>query len=234
MEANLELTLDELVKVLGLFTGAMLIAACLAGALLLAVLVFGVPSLAHVQLQLAKTPWHLSRATGVVAYLLLTASVAWGLLLSTKIIKDLAPPPFALAMHNFISWLAIGLAGFHGAVLLLDGYYNFSVLNLLIPFTGPYKPFWVGLGVIGLYLMALTSASFSWRKWLGQQGWRRLHYLTFPAYGLATLHGLIAGTDSVNLGTRAMFVGSAAFILFLTNYRILAEHRERRSMARQP
>ncbi len=172
------------------------------------------------------TAWHLTRATGTVAYLLLTGSVAWGLILTTRIIKEVTPPPLVMAMHKFISWLAIGLAGFHALILLYDTYYTYTLAHLMIPFIGPYRPGWVGLGVIGMYLSLLTSVSYAWRKWLGHKSWRALHYLTFPAYALVTVHGLMAGTDSADAGMRVMFLGSVLLVLFLTNYRLLASREQ--------
>lgn len=174
-----------------------------------------------------KAPWYLTRATGTVAYLLLSGATVWGLVLSTKIVRELVPPPLAMALHSALSWLAIGLAGFHAFALLFDSYYLYTAANLLVPFLGPYRPEWVGLGTIGLYGMILTSASFSFRKWIGTQSWRRLHYLTFPLYLLVTVHGLMAGTDSHAPGMRAMYVGSALLVLFLTTYRVLTMQPKR-------
>ena len=168
----------------------------------------------------AKAPWHFSRASGVVAYLLLSASTIWGLLLTTRFIKSTVPAPLTLAMHNILGWLAISLSIVHALALLFDDYYIYTVSNLLVPFTGPYRPEWVGVGIIGLYIMVITAASFSWRGWMGQLWWRRLHYLTYLAYGLVTVHGLMAGTDSGNLGMRVMFWGSALVITGMTFYRV--------------
>lgn len=172
----------------------------------------------------AKGAWYLSRSTGTVAYLLLSASTIWGLVLSSKIVKEMVPAPVALGLHSALGWLAVVLAGFHGFVLLFDGYYAFHLLDLLVPFSGPYRPAWVGLGIVGLYLALITSASFSWRKWLGQQWWRRLHMLTFVAYALVTVHGLTAGTDSGRPGMMLLYAGSGLLVFFLTNYRMLAAH----------
>ena len=229
METNSNQQLNDIVKGMTIFFGSMIAVVGLASCLWLSSLVLRLPAFAPLVAQIARMPWHLSRATGIVAYLLLTGSVAWGLILSTKIIKTMTPPPFSLGMHAFVSWAAIVLTAVHGGLLLLDGYYQFSLANLLIPFTGPYMPLWVGLGIVSLYLMVLVSASFSWKKWLTHKNWRRLHYLSFPAYGLVTLHGLMAGTDSANLGMQAMFVGSTAIVLFLTNYRILTGRRSHTS-----
>ena len=168
-----------------------------------------------------KTAWYLTRSTGTVAYLLLSGATLWGLVLSSKIVQEAVPAVLALALHKVLAWLAVALAGFHAFVLLFDGYYVYRLSNLLLPFVGPYRPLWVGLGMIGFYLVLLTSASFSWRKWLGPKRWRALHSLTFVAYALVTVHGLTAGTDSPNPGMKAVYIGSSLLVLFLTTYRLL-------------
>ena len=168
-----------------------------------------------------KIAWYMTRSSGLVAYFLLAGSTMWGLLLSTKIVKNLIPAPLSLAMHNYLSWTAIGLSLFHAGILLFDKYYTYTLTNLLVPFTGPYEPGWVGLGIISLYLMTLISASFSWRKWLGNKNWRRLHYLSFVGYIMITLHGVMAGTDSGNFGMSLVYLGSGLAVFFLTIYRIL-------------
>lgn len=167
-----------------------------------------------------QAAWFLTRASGAVAYLLLSFSTMWGLMLSTRLIKNNVPPAITLATHNYTSWAAIGFTIFHAVVLLFDSYYTYSWVHLLVPFTGPYSPFWVGLGILGLYLMVLTSVSFYFRKQMGQKNWRKLHYLTFVAYIFATSHGFMAGTDAASMGV--MFLVSGAIVVFLTAYRILA------------
>jgi len=178
-----------------------------------------------------KAAWHMTRAVATVSYILLTASVAWGLALSSKIAKDVTPAPVTLDMHATLSWLALGLGAYHGFLLLLDTYYHYTLVNILIPFNGPYRPIEVGLGTLALWLMLLASASFSWRAWLGQKNWRLLHYLTFVAYGLATLHGVLAGTDSREPGMIILYASSALLTLFLTNYRLMAGGKQRRQAA---
>jgi predicted ferric reductase len=175
-----------------------------------------------------KAAWFATRASAIVAYVLLTISVVWGLVLSTKITKEITPAPAVLGLHNAVGWAAIGLGVFHAAALMMDTYYTYSIFNLLIPFTGPYRPFWVGMGTISLYVMFVASASFLWKKWLGQRNWKIIHYLTFPIYGLVTLHGFMTGTDSGTLGTNAMYLGSVLLVLFLTNYRVMAAQQTRR------
>lgn len=216
---------DNLVIASALFLGAAAAVVVLALMVMVALAVgAGIIDLSVIRTALGitdKTAWYLSRSSGTVAYLLLAGSTVWGLLLSTKLIKDHVPAALSLSMHNVLSWLAIFLTGLHALVLLVDSYYSYSLPNLLVPFTGPYRPAAVGLGVIGFYLMALTSLSFYVRKRVGQKMWRRLHYLTFAAYLLVTFHALTAGTDSSNPGMQLVYWGSGLAVLFLTNYRFL-------------
>jgi predicted ferric reductase len=175
----------------------------------------------------AKTAWYLTRSMGIIAYLLMSASVMWGLVLSSKIVKEVAPPPAALAVHNAISWAGIGLGVLHALALLFDTYYTYTLFDVLMPFVGPYRPGWVGLGTVSLYAMTVVSMSFAWRKWLGQTGWRLLHYTSFFFYAVVTVHGLMAGTDSASPAIRLLYVASVLGTLFLLNYRLLAAKKAR-------
>lgn len=181
----------------------------------------------------SQTSWHLTRGVATVAYLTITASAAWGLILSSKLTKDVTPAPLTLEMHQTLSWLGVGLAAFHAYLLLFDTYYHYVLTDLVVPFTGPYRPQEVGLGTIGLYLLYLVAASFSWKAWMGQKAWRLMHYLSFPAFILATAHGWLSGTDSVDWTMRVMYIASVMFILFLTNYRLLAGRKVQRAAVQQ-
>jgi predicted ferric reductase len=164
--------------------------------------------------------WYMARAGGIVAYLLMWLSVVWGLLLSTKITARLIPPPLAYGLHEFVSIMAVIFAVLHSVVLLGDKYINFSVFDLVFPFTAPYEPIWTGLGTVGFYLIMAMTVSFYVRKQIGQRVWRKLHYLTFLTFGLVLAHGLMAGTDTPLPIIKVMYLGSGASVLFLTYYRL--------------
>lgn len=203
-----------------------LAALLLAATVTLAELAIRTPAFAALKAMLPEQlAWHFSRGSAMVAYLLLSGSMGWGLVLSTKISKEITPPPAVLALHNAVSWAAFGLGGLHALALLLDTYFTYTTLDLLIPFTGPYKPFLVGLGIISLYGLFVTSASFAWRSWLGHKNWQRIHLLTFPIYAAATLHGILTGTDSAEPTVRIVYLASVLAMLFLINYRLLAARR---------
>ncbi len=168
----------------------------------------------------SQTPWYFSRSAGITAYALLAGSTIWGLLLSTKVFKESVPAALALALHNILSWLAVLLTGMHALALLWDSYYSYTLADIAIPFAGPYRAGWVGLGIIGFYLMFITSISFNFRKQIGQKNWKRLHYTTFALFLMATMHGIAAGTDSGTTAIQALYWGSGMIVLLLTLLRL--------------
>ena len=167
-----------------------------------------------------ETIWYLVRSSGTVAYLMLAASTIWGLVISSQFVKDLVPGPLALAMHNYLSWNAIGLTILHAVLLLFTGFMEYDALDLLVPFTGPYSPFWVGLGIIGTYLMLLTTVTFYMRGRIGYRAFHLIHLLSYAAFLLALLHSWFAGTDTPALAVTYLVTG--ILVVFLTIYRLVA------------
>jgi sulfoxide reductase heme-binding subunit YedZ len=176
--------------------------------------------------------WYLTRAAGLLAYLLLWLSTAWGLAVSSKIFDPLLQRAFTYDLHQFLSLLAIGFTVVHVAVLLADRYLPFSVAQVLVPFIAPYRPLWVGIGVIGLYLTLLVTVTFYIRRWIGQKAFRAIHLSSFIAYAAVTLHGLFAGTDSVLWTMPLIYAGTSLVIVFLTVYWVLSNWLDRREQGR--
>ena len=172
----------------------------------------------------AKTSayWYMSRGAGLVSYMLLWATAAWGLLVSTKLAKGLIAGPFAAGLHEFLSLTTLSFAAFHGLVLMGDRYISFNLINVAYPFAANYRPGWVGLGQLGFYLTVALALSFYVRKNVGPRTWRAVHYFTFPAYGLVLVHGITSGTDSGALPVQVMYLATGATIVFLIYYRLLS------------
>jgi methionine sulfoxide reductase heme-binding subunit len=164
--------------------------------------------------------WHLIRSSGIFAYILLTVSMIWGLFLSNQLIKDWSPGPVSISIHSTLSWLGVLLTLFHALLLMFDEYFTYTLADVFVPFTGPYRPLWVGFGTLSLWIMILVTVSFAFKKWLGQKAWKRLHYLSYGAYFMSTLHGLFAGTDSELLGFRVMVGAGVLIVVLLTGARI--------------
>jgi predicted ferric reductase len=174
-----------------------------------------------------RLAWYAIRLLGIMSWAALTGSVVYGLLLSTGILDAIAHRTVSFALHQELSAIGLGLALVHAALLSLDSSVPFSVGELLVPFAAPYRPVWVGLGQLGLYLTAVIVASFSVRRRLGQRTWRRLHYLTFLIAVTTTIHGLMAGSDSGAGFAFPMYGTAITLMVGLTGYRIVLAVRDR-------
>jgi sulfoxide reductase heme-binding subunit YedZ len=164
--------------------------------------------------------WFVSRAGGIVAYLLLWFSTAWGTMLSAKGLRGLVSKPLAYAVHNITAWLALGFAAVHAVALLGDRVVPFSGTGVLIPFAAHYRPFLTGLGTLSLYLGVLVSVTF-YRKRLRHRTWRAIHMLSYLMFVAVTIHGVMMGTDSSTWIMRTIYLLAAGSVVFLTMYRIL-------------
>jgi sulfoxide reductase heme-binding subunit YedZ len=165
--------------------------------------------------------WFVSRAAGVVGYVLLWASTAWGILMSSKAIKELVPGPLAFTLHNVTAWLALGFSAVHAWALLGDRVVSFSLPGILLPFAAEYQPAWTGLGTLSLYVGLLVSVSFYFTKQIGYRTWRLIHALSYLMFVGVTLHSVRLGTDSSTPVMQAVYLLAGASVLFLTVFRVL-------------
>lgn len=165
-------------------------------------------------------PWYASRLLGFLAYGALAVSVIYGLALSTGLLDAMSNRAISLTLHQDLSAIGIALTALHGAVLVLDTFVRTTVLELFVPFAGPYQPVWVGMGQLAFYAMVVVYASFYARKRIGQRAWRLLHYTTFLAFAGATAHGAMAGTDSPTPWAFWIYVSATVSVVFLFAYRI--------------
>jgi predicted ferric reductase len=168
----------------------------------------------------SATAWYAARAGGILAYLVLTASVAVGLLMSGRA-RLQRWPRFALEdVHRFLGILAGTFIVIHGGALLLDHFVPFSLGQLLVPGTSSYRPLAVALGVVAAELLAALALTNHYRKRLPHRLWRRLHMLNFAVWGFALVHGLTAGTDAFTTWALVLYAGSAWLVLALLVHRI--------------
>jgi DMSO/TMAO reductase YedYZ heme-binding membrane subunit len=178
-----------------------------------------------------RLPWYVIRVSALLAYLALTASVVYGLLLSTGILDRIAQRTVSFTLHQDLSAIGVSLALVHAAVLMIDRSVPYAPAEVLLPFSGPYRPIWVGIGQISLAIGLLVLLSFYARRRIGTKRWRSLHYLSFVAYLGATVHGLMAGTDTAAPGIVVGYAVLLAVVAFLLAYRIVLAGAARRARA---
>lgn len=138
------------------------------------------------------TLWYLSRGTGVVSLLLLTAAVVLGVAGPLR-----ARPRVLLAgLHRNIPLLAIAFVIAHVLTTVADGYAPIGVKDAILPFRSPYRPVWLGLGTVAFDLLLALVATSLLRARIGLRGWRAVHWLAYLSWPVAAVHGLGTGTDA--------------------------------------
>jgi len=143
----------------------------------------------------STTTWYAARAGGVLAYLLVSASVLAGILLAGKK-RVPGLPRFAVEdVHRFLGILAGVFIAVHVGSVALDSVVPFSFTQLIVPFTAGYRPLATGLGIVALELLLAVSVTNRLRSRLPYRVWRRAHYATLAVWLLATIHGILSGSD---------------------------------------
>ncbi len=156
--------------------------------------------------------WYMARASGVVAYLLMSTVVFIGIGLAGKV--RIRWPRFAVVdVHRFGGMLVAVFISLHVATLALDTYLPFSLTQLVVPFASHYRPLPTALGIVAMELLIAVGITNAFRKRLPHRFWRRAHYATFVVWGAATVHGLTAGTDRGTLWLSTLYVVSIAAVL---------------------
>ena len=167
------------------------------------------------------TFWIEARASGLLALMLLTTSVTAGLVLKSRPFGSALKPAAVTDIHRFLAMLCLCATAIHGAALVLDSSVHIGIVGLLVPGFVPYRPVWVGVGVVAAELMALVYVSFSQRKRIGVKTWRRLHWSTYGIFAAMVVHGVMSGTDTGQPWALGIYLGAIGAVVMATAWRIL-------------
>lgn len=173
--------------------------------------------------------WYLARSTGLVALALATASVAWGLLFSTRLLQGRPSPKWLLDLHRFLGGLTVLFTALHLGALVADSYVEFGPAELLVPMASAWRPEAVAWGVVAMYLLVAVEATSLVMNRLPRPLWRRIHQASYAVFWLAVVHGARAGTDAGTPAVRIATTAAVLLVVFLTGYRVLAVRRSRRT-----
>jgi hypothetical protein len=173
-------------------------------------------------------PWYIARSAGLVGWALLTASVIWGLVISTKAsARGRRPrPAWTLDLHRYLGGLGTVFTGVHVGAILIDTYVPFSLTDALVPFASSWRPGAVAWGVVSLYLLLAIELTSLARKRLPRRAWRAIHFAAFPLFAMSTMHAITAGTDGRTWGFMLAVASASAVIGALTAHRIWQAGRE--------
>lgn len=169
-----------------------------------------------------KLWWYVARSGGLVAWALLAVSVLLGLLLSSRVLGRRAPAPWTLAVHRWLSGLAVVFTAVHVAGLLLDDWVTFTWVDLVVPLAADWRPVAVAWGVVAMQLLVAVQVTSLLKSRMSHRTWRRVHHLAGPAFVLGTVHLLTAGTDATHPVVLGAVGAVAAVSVFLALVRGLS------------
>jgi DMSO/TMAO reductase YedYZ heme-binding membrane subunit len=169
--------------------------------------------------------WYVTRATGLVSWGLLSASMLLGLSMSTRFGKKLNQA-WATDLHRFLSGFAFIVLFAHLGALLLDDYTDFRVVDLLVPMASRWRPGAVAWGIVGLYLVAIVEVTSLIRDRLTRRLWITLHQLSLPAWLAASIHLVKSGAEAKNRVLLFTVLVMLLALVFLTVLRLMAYRDE--------
>jgi len=166
-------------------------------------------------------PWYVTRSAGIVSLLLFTAATCLGLLTSARWQRPNVPRFVTAELHRTISLLAVAFLAIHIVVALFDPTYGLGIAGL-VPFGTPFRPLWMSLGLVSLYLGIAVVATSLVRSRLGPVAWRAVHLISYAAWPLAVLHSIGGGTDTGATWSSAIYIACIAAVGVCLAWRIQA------------
>ncbi|SRR5579875_2743766 len=164
--------------------------------------------------------WYLTRASGIVALLLLTGTVVLGIVTAGRF-RSANWPGFALqALHRRLAGIAIAFVGLHVLTTLMDRYVSIRWIAAVVPFTSSYRTFWVGIGTVALDLWIAVAISSVLRRWINPRHWRALHWLAYGSWPIALAHALGMGTDARLSWVQGLVGISVASVVLALGWRL--------------
>jgi hypothetical protein len=141
--------------------------------------------------------WYLSRGTGAITLVLLSATVVLGIGGTVRWRPGPHIPRFLVdGLHRNLALLVVALLAAHVLTSLLDPFAHLHPLDALVPLASRYRPLWLGLGALALDLLIAVMVTSLLRARLGLRAWRTVHWAAYACWPVAVLHGLGTGTDA--------------------------------------
>lgn len=144
-----------------------------------------------------KELWYLTRGSGAVALVLLTAGMCLGILTALRVVPFRSQPRFVSAsLHRNLTLTAIAFVVLHVLTTVGDGYAPIGLKDAVVPFASPYRPVWLGLGAVAFDLLLALAISSYLRRRIGVKTWRALHWAAYLCWPVALVHALGTGSDA--------------------------------------
>lgn len=171
--------------------------------------------------------WYLTRSTGAVALVLLSLTVALGVL-DVRRVGTATWPRFVIdGVHRNLALLTIVFLALHILTSVLDGFASIQLSDAVIPFIGSYRPFWLGLGAVAFDLLLAVTITSVLRGRIGQRAWRTVHWASYASWPVALLHGLGTGSDVGSAWLQLLGAACLLVVLGSVLYRVMSDRAAR-------
>jgi hypothetical protein len=177
-----------------------------------------------VPLAAASTPalWYLTRGTGAVALLLVTASLVLGIVQEGRYSAGGRLPRFAAgALHRSVSLLVLAFLAVHIITAVADTFAPIRLVDAVVPFAGIYRPLWLGLGAVAFDLLIALTVTSLLRRRIGRRAWRGVHWAAYAVWPVAVLHGLGTGSDAKSAWLQLLTVACVVLVAAAVGTRLL-------------
>ena len=166
--------------------------------------------------------WFVTRATGLIALVLLTGTVVLGILTSVRFASPAWPRFVTVWMHRNLSLLTITFTALHVLTTVTDPFASISVLSAVVPFTSGYRRIWLGFGAVAFDLLLAVLVTSLLRTRLSPRVWRAVHWAGYVCWPVALVHGLGTGTDGAARWVLAMAATCALAVAAAGAWRLAA------------
>lgn len=154
----------------------------------------------------APSYWYFTRAAGLMALVVLSATVVLGIVSSVGWVGERWPRFFSQGLHRNLSLYCLALVAAHVLSTVADGYVPITIADAFVPFSSPYRPIWVGFGAVAFDVLLAIAVTAGLRRRIGQRAWRGVHWLAYLCWPVAVVHGLGSGSDTRLKAGAAVYV----------------------------
>ena len=139
--------------------------------------------------------WYATRGAGVVSLVLLIAVVLLGIVSVMRWQTASWPRFLTTGLHRNLALTTLIFLAIHIVTAVVDPFTALGFNAAIIPFSSPYRRFWLGLGAVAIYLLLAIVLTSLMRPLFGPRVWRLVHWLAYAMWPLALIHSIGTGTD---------------------------------------
>jgi len=139
--------------------------------------------------------WYATRGAGIVSLVLLTGVILLGIIGAMRWQTASWPRFLTTGFHRNLAVMTLIFLALHIVTAVVDPFTALGWNAAIIPFSSSYRRFWLGLGVVALYLLIAIAATSLLRPLFGHRTWRAVHWLAYLMWPVAVIHGIGTGTD---------------------------------------